>query len=334
MTILQKYNLDINLTEIQEKYSEIHRFYHTFEHIEFLINKKFELDEKEREILILTALFHDIIYNSQKTDNELQSVNFLKSKLIEEITTEIEQVCNIILTTKSHKKTNDKLTNIFCELDMWRLSNGSFIDIFEDERKIFKEYQYNNYNTYKINRIKFLNSIKLTYGINNTQNIDLLIDWISTQKINVGVYAGSFNPFHKGHYDILQKGQKIFDKIILAIGINPEKSTSPGYIQKLKLNIQKLQEKLNIEICFYDGLLTSFIKEKQIQDKINITLIRGLRDGFDLTYENKQIQFMKDIYSELKTIYIQSERNLDHISSSAIKYLEKYDKELVKKYLP
>ena len=92
MTILQKYNLDINLTEIQEKYSEIHRFYHTFEHIEFLINKinkKFELDEKEREILILTALFHDIIYNSQKTDNELQSVNFLKSKLIEEITTEI-----------------------------------------------------------------------------------------------------------------------------------------------------------------------------------------------------------------------------------------------------
>ena len=42
--------------------------------------------------------------------------------------------------------------------------------------------------------------------------------------MKVGVYAGSFNPFHRGHYDILVKAEKIFDKVIVARGINPEKT--------------------------------------------------------------------------------------------------------------
>lgn len=187
INILSKFGLDITQVEIEESYSEPHRFYHTLSHIEFLIEKIIELFEKgsitedERDVLILTALFHDIIYNPQRTDNEIQSVNFLKSKLFNKITPEIQKVCDIILATSSHKKTGDKLTDIFCDLDMWFLTNGSFMEILADERKIFKEYQFVDYKTYKEERTKFLTHIlNTTYGVSNKENIQILIDWLKT----------------------------------------------------------------------------------------------------------------------------------------------------------
>jgi len=183
--VLTEFALNITYAEIKEKYSEPHRYYHTFTHIEFLIKKINEffgkglIIKEERDILILTALFHDIIYNPQKTDNELQSVNFLKSKMFTKMTPEIQKVCDIILATKSHNKTGDKLTDMFCGLDMWYLTNGTFIEIFEDERKIFKEYQFVDYDTYKMERCKFLQQvINSDYGIDNKSNLNLLIKWI------------------------------------------------------------------------------------------------------------------------------------------------------------
>lgn len=336
-TILENFGVCINFSDIIEKYSELHRFYHIFPHVKFIIDKvndmfiKGKINESERNILIVAAIFHDIIYDPQRTDNELQSAKYF-SDHVELDTDQSNKVYEIILATRIHEKTGDKLIDIFCDLDMWNISNGSFIDILSNERKIFKEYQFVDYSTYKIERIKFLeNVLKKEYGKKNENNIKLLIEWVRTQTISVGLYAGSFNPFHNGHYDILTKSQKIFDKVILAIGENPEKEVDE---LEIKRNIQYLKEKFNIEVCHYSGLLTSFIQSKQLVDNIDITLVRGLRDGFDLSYENKQIQFMKDIYPELKTVYIQSDRNLDHISSSAIRMLEKYDKELVNKYLP
>ncbi len=183
--ILRKFSLDITHVEIKKKYSEPHRYYHIFSHIEFLIteiNKIFEksiITEKERDILILTALFHDIIYDPKKSDNEQQSVNFLISKMFLSITPDVERVCNIILATKSHDKTGDKLIDIFCDLDMWFLANGTFIEILEDERKIFKEYQFVDYKTYKIERCKFLQHVMNSrYGYGNEENLGLLIDLV------------------------------------------------------------------------------------------------------------------------------------------------------------
>jgi len=147
INLLSKYALDITHVEIEKLYGEKHRYYHTLEHITFLINKinkiyEWDENEKERDILILAALFHDIIYDTQKSDNEEQSVSFFKSKIHNKMTPELQKVCDIILATKNHKITGDKLTDIFCDLDMWILSNGSFVEILDNERKIFKEYQF------------------------------------------------------------------------------------------------------------------------------------------------------------------------------------------------
>lgn len=335
--VLEKYQMKFGYNDVVKCYSESHRFFHTMQHIEKIINiilNISNLTEYEKDILVLATIYHDIIYNPQKNDNEEQSAFLLKEHAPFPWNNDVIHAYEIIISTKTHQKTGDKLIDIFLDLDMATLSDTSFIEMLQYERLVFKEYQFVDYKTYKEARKQFLlKTLEQPYGKKNEANIKLLIDWVDNSIINVGVYAGSFNPFHKGHFDILRKSQNIFDKVILAIGINPEKSNDDSYIEILKNNVNFLKGKLNVEVCFYEGLLTEFIKEKQTNDKINITLVRGLRDGFDLSYENKQIQFMKDIYSDLKVVYIQSDRELDHISSSSIRILQKYNPDLANKYL-
>ena len=140
-------------------------------------------------------------------------------------------------------------------------------------------------------------------------------------KMKIGIYAGSFNPFHKGHYNILLKAEKIFDRVIIARGINPEKEASSFTLPKI------LDEK---NIINYEGLLTEYMKTLPY-DKI--TVIRGLRNTSDFQYELIQYRFLKDLMPDIQLINIFCDAEYEHISSSAIKTLMKYDVNKVNEYL-
>ena len=169
---------------------------------------------------------------------------------------------------------------------------------------IFKEYQFVDYETYKVERRKIL------------EKYDVNPDWIkATDKFvpKIGVLAGSFSPFHKGHMNILNKAEKIFDKVIIARGINPEKSN----------DLRPLPECLSYrQIEYYDGLLTDFIDSLGY----DVTLIRGLRNSIDLQYELTQFQYMQEFKPDIKIVSIFCDKEFEHISSSSIRMLEKYGK--------
>lgn len=77
--VLQRWNIHYTWYEISKQWSETHRFYHTLEHLMDLldqIERKYPTQSKERDMLIITALFHDIIYNPSRDDNEKKSANF------------------------------------------------------------------------------------------------------------------------------------------------------------------------------------------------------------------------------------------------------------------
>ena len=156
----------------------------------------------------------------------------------------------------------------------------------------------------------------------------MLIDIINSQNPKIAIYAGSFNPFHIGHLDILKKAEQIFDKVIIAKGINKKKN-----IDRETWNLE-FENLINLfpknEIIEYNGLLTDLIKDKYP----DITLIRGLRNGYDLEAENTLTTFMKDMYPNLKIVYINSDKQFEHISSSAIREIKTYNIDLIKKYLP
>lgn len=290
--ILNKFNIDSN---ILNKYDEPHRFYHNWEHIESMLNSAKEYGWLTDDLL-LSVVFHDIIYNPKKNDNEE-----LSSKLFEQYVDNVS-IKNAILDTKTHKSTSE-LSKRLCNLDL-EVLYGTMDEFIEFENKICKEYQFVDYNIYKEKRIEVLNSLNVASE---------KVDYVKHRKLNIGIYAGSFNPFHKGHYNILQKGEEIFDKVIIARGINKSKQNE---IIDLPYQIT------NRQIINYDGLLTDTI------DTLghDVTLIRGLRNVTDLQYEQIQYRFLKDLKPDLKMVSLFCDVEFEHISSSSIRMLQTYGK--------
>jgi pantetheine-phosphate adenylyltransferase len=151
-----------------------------------------------------------------------------------------------------------------------------------------------------------------------------IIEYLQQYKPSVGIYAGSFSPFHLGHLNIVQKASAIFDRVIIARGSNPEKD-----IDLTEWNAEILR---TYEVAEFSGLLTNFIDIHA--QYANVTLVKGLRNGDDLDYEVNQLRFMETMYPQLKVVFIQCDKEYEHISSTALRNLERIEKGLSKPFLP
>jgi pantetheine-phosphate adenylyltransferase len=146
----------------------------------------------------------------------------------------------------------------------------------------------------------------------------------------IGIYAGSFDPFHIGHLNIYQKSLRIFDEVIVAMGVNPEK----GAQEEMGKRCFEISRKINAPVMHFNGLLTSFIKDiKRSRKEAKIVLIRGLRNGDDLDYEINQLRFMEELDDiKVDIVFIPCDKEFEHISSTAIRNIKKLNPKLAKKY--
>jgi len=144
----------------------------------------------------------------------------------------------------------------------------------------------------------------------------------------LGVYAGSFNPFHSGHADVLRQALEVFDEVIIAIGRNPFKDNNDK--EPFPTNNPILGK---AKVSFFDGLLSDFLNELDFNGESEVFLIRGLRNGEDLQYEQNQIQFIKEMYPKLKVVFFICDKKFEHISSSALRALKKISEPEYKKYV-
>lgn len=140
--------------------------------------------------------------------------------------------------------------------------------------------------------------------------------------MKIGFYAGTFNPFHIGHLNIYDKAIRIFDKVIIGAGTNPNK---PGIYSGLHVPA-------GVRTLSYQDLLTTEMI-KQLRDEGDVTLIRGIRNGYDYDYEMNQIAVMKDLLPDLEVILIPCDREFAHISSTVIRTLWKFDQKAARRYL-
>lgn len=146
--------------------------------------------------------------------------------------------------------------------------------------------------------------------------------------MKIGFYAGSFDPFTNGHLHVIKEASKLFDKVIVGIGINSEK--------KRRFDSKLMQDAIkqvlvnnninNVSVISYDNLTVDAASEN------NCTfLIRGIRNSIDYAYE-ENIASINEELSGLKTIYIRS-GSFSNISSSMVIELIKNNKD-VSNYLP
>ncbi|MBS1488688.1 MAG: pantetheine-phosphate adenylyltransferase [Bacteroidetes bacterium] len=137
----------------------------------------------------------------------------------------------------------------------------------------------------------------------------------------IALFPGSFDPFTRGHEDIVLRGLQLFDEIIIAIGYNSGKSQRYFPIE---LMISKIKETFKgqprIRVQTYSELTAEFAKKNDAK-----YLLRGLRNTTDFEYENSIAQVNKHLYSELESVFLITSPRFASISSSIIREVHKYD---------
>lgn len=304
-------------SNILSRYKEPHRHYHTWNHIEdmLLLMDSKAIDDKS---ILFAIIFHDIVYDPLSSNNEEQSAALFKS--VWNGNAEImNEVCQMILDTKTHIPSTPK-SKILLEADLNIFSKSSN-DIVEYDKQIFKEYQFADWKKYREGRLDALKKLSdivyTTYNKKIYDGLQFCIEYFKTFQPKIGVFTGSFNPFHIGHQNILNKAERVFDKVIIARGINADKKNEE--FRMLPKHLEHHQQ------IMYHGLITEMLKELMYP----VTLVRGLRNTKDFEYELTMSQYIKDISkTDIPTTLFVCDREFSHVSSSAIKTLPKKEQEL------
>jgi cytidyltransferase-like protein len=164
---------------------------------------------------------------------------------------------------------------------------------------------------YRTKRIEILQRY-LNHPYVNSVTVAHIISFLNGWQPSIGIYPGSFNPFHVGHMYILKEAEKIFDKVIIAQGQNLSKPPPDYYIyENDKLKVYQKESFANI----FD-----LINEQK--DKCRLTVIRGIRNGGDLSEELVLQTFIRQNTS-IPCVNIFTAPELSHVSSGAIRELDK-----------
>jgi pantetheine-phosphate adenylyltransferase len=128
------------------------------------------------------------------------------------------------------------------------------------------------------------------------------------------VYPGSFDPITSGHVDIIQRGLKIFDQILVAVLENPKKK--PLFSTKERMNMIQdyFVDHGNVEVKAFDGLLVEFAKN----NNANI-VIRGLRAISDFEYEFQMALMNRKLDADIETLFMMPNLSYSFLSSKLVK---------------
>ena len=183
VSLFRKYKINVDPTFILDRWSEPHRHYHNINHLNDLIAQINEdyadgrLSESEREKLTLTALFHDLVYEPDRNDNEEKSADIFYRFCSEQYNVDLVEVKQMILDTKNHIPCTP-LSQKFIDYDM-NICERNFDELLEWEDGIKEEYSMFSNKEYKSGRIKFLESILDKYPYNMDNLLDL-INWVKS----------------------------------------------------------------------------------------------------------------------------------------------------------
>lgn|SRR5574344_1015168 len=130
------------------------------------------------------------------------------------------------------------------------------------------------------------------------------------------LFPGSFDPFTAGHLNILCRALTMFDKVVVAIGINQDKSGFFSNEQKRDIILQAVSGMDNVEVIEYDGLTVDVCRERNIRH-----IVRGVRNMLDFENERAIADANRRLAPEIETIIIPTAQEFAHISSSAVRDL-------------
>ena len=146
--------------------------------------------------------------------------------------------------------------------------------------------------------------------------------------METAVYPGSFDPITNGHIDVIERASKIFDKVIISVGDNPEKKSLFTIQERVEMIKEATKNLKGIEVEGFKGLLLDYVKKKD--SKI---IIRGLRAVSDFEFEFQRALLNRKIDGDIETIFIMTKEDYVYLNSSIIKEIAMFSG-AVKKLVP
>lgn len=137
--------------------------------------------------------------------------------------------------------------------------------------------------------------------------------------MKIAVYPGSFDPITNGHLDIIKRGAKVFDKVIVAVLVNVDKNYLFQTDERVDLIKKVTRDIENVEVRSFNGLLVNFLKEYHT----NI-ILKGLRTTLDFEYELQMAFMNAELDPNNETVCMMSSSKNLHISSSCVKQVAKF----------
>jgi pantetheine-phosphate adenylyltransferase len=130
------------------------------------------------------------------------------------------------------------------------------------------------------------------------------------------VYTGVFDPIHVGHLDVIRRGSRIFDRLVVGVGINPEKSSFFTVEERAAL-VQRVVAALpNVEVRTFGGLAVQFVREVGAR-----IMLRGLRTTSDMEYEFTMSLTNLAIDPEIETVFLMAKETYSHISGTLLRQI-------------
>ena len=176
--LLNKWKIKCDEKVILAMWNESHRHYHSLNHLDDMVDQinknSMKFSEKEYEKLILATLFHDIVYDPMKWDNEEKSAEFFMNCCEDKSNPDIVEINQIILDTKKHTPTTP-LSEKFCNFDM-SIVDGNFEELLKWENGIHEEFKAYG-EMYAPARLHFLESI-IDKHPQNMENLSKLIEYV------------------------------------------------------------------------------------------------------------------------------------------------------------
>ena len=130
----------------------------------------------------------------------------------------------------------------------------------------------------------------------------------------VAIYPGSFDPLTNGHVDIIERGARIFDVIVVAILVNAEKSPLFSKQERVAIVKEVFKGRPNVEVDTFDGLLVDYAARRQAQ-----VIVRGLRAVSDFEVEFQMALMNRRLDPKIETVFMMPAEQYSYISSRLIK---------------
>lgn len=130
----------------------------------------------------------------------------------------------------------------------------------------------------------------------------------------IAVYPGTFDPLTNGHVDIIQRGAALFDRIIVAILVNSDKSPLFSIDERLRMARAVFASQPRVEVDTFDGLLVDYAQQRQAD-----VIVRGLRAISDFEFEMQMALMNRHLNSSIETIMMMPAETYTYLSSRLVK---------------